>query len=244
MRFSFASAFAFSTLFLGALSAPTGDVLNGVSGVSGLTQSAGSLTKTYSSTTEKTTTVTKNETVYSVVQTLYSNVQQHTSSINKTVAAVPAQASEDDKKTALIDIKADIKSITSLIVDASVKVGKIEVNADVDVSAIVSLVVKLVLEIVATLQGVVAVLGGSKFSSSSTFSLSDADKSPAIAGLLGSVLTLLVHAISALLLALQDILGDVIATVWSIVSGLLPFVGDILVGLGEVLKGDCNCLTL
>lgn len=162
MRFSFASAFALSSLFLGALAAPTGDVLSGVSGVSGLTQ-AGSLTKTYSS-TEKTTTIIKNETVYSVVSTLYTNVQQYTSSINKTVEAVPAQPSEEDKKKALIEIKADIKSIASLIVDASVKIGKIEVSADVDVSAIVSLVVKLVFEIVATLQHVVAILGGSKFS--------------------------------------------------------------------------------
>lgn len=239
MRFSFASAFAFSTLFLGALSAPTGgDALGAVSGLTGSQTSQ--LTKTYS---EKTTTVSKNETVYSVVQTLYTNVQSHTSSINKTVAAVPEQPTEQDKKSALIEVKADIKSIASLMVDASVKIGKIEVDANVDVSAIVSLVVKLVFEIVYTLQGVVAVLGGSKFYHSLVPSLQDANSdSLAILTLLGSVVHLLVNALVSLLLALQDILGDVIATVWSLVSSLLPFVGDILVGLGDVLKGDCGCI--
>lgn len=222
MRFSFASTFAFGALFLGAFAAPTGEVLNGVSGLTSGQTSQLTQTSSY----EKTTTVTKNETVYSVVNTLYSNVQQHTGSINKTCSGVPEKPSQQDKQTALISIKADIKSIASLIVDASIKVGKLEVNADVNVSVIVDLVVKLVFEIVATLQVIVATLGGT------------------ITVLLGSVLTLLVHAISALLLALQDILGDVIATVWSIVSGLLPFVGDVLIGLGDVLKGDCGCLAL
>ncbi|KAK7611760.1 hypothetical protein BKA81DRAFT_403501 [Phyllosticta paracitricarpa] len=219
MRFSFASAFALSSLFLGAFAAPAGDLTNPTS----LVQSAaGSLTQGQTTTT-KNTTVSQgsDKTVFSYMETVYSNVQEHTGAINKTISGYNADtASDSEKKNVITVVKTEVKSIVSILVQASVEIGKIGISANVDVSGVVSLVVKLLVEIISTLLNVVSVLGTT------------------INDLLGNVLTLLVHAVTQLLSALVPIVGDVVKTVFSIVSGLIPAVGDVLVGLGELLQGE------
>lgn len=219
MRFSFASAFALSSLFLGALAAPTGDLTNPTS----LVQSGvSSLIEGQNTTTTNTTIIQGSEkTVYSYMETVFSNVQQHTGIINKTLSDYNADsASDSEKKNVTTVVQTEVKSIVSILVQASAEVGKISVSANVDVSGVVSLVVKLLVEIISTLLDVVSVLGTT------------------INDLLGNVLTLLIHAVTQLLSALVPIVGDVVKTVFSIVSGLIPAVGDVLVGLGELLQSE------
>ncbi|OJD40421.1 uncharacterized protein BKCO1_1000277 [Diplodia corticola] len=142
MKFSFASAFALSSLFLGALAAPTMDVSNDL----------------IARTDVKADAVAQ-ITVLSVLTELQADVEVHTAKINSTCSGLSTglDLNVDLKTAAIVAIKAELTAIIDVVTSATVKLQGCEAGADVDV--VVGLVVKLVLEILFTLNASCKILG-------------------------------------------------------------------------------------
>ncbi|GME46865.1 hypothetical protein GTA08_BOTSDO11621 [Neofusicoccum parvum] len=145
MRFSFAAAFALSSLFMGALSAPTTEV--GLDVV---------LPKDIEARDAGVTTV------YSVLTDVYGQIQVHTGKINGTYAGFTKSPSQSQKNTAMASIKIELSGICDTLTSATTKLHGCEAGAESEV--IIGLIAKIILEIIYTINGCVLILGTSVLS--------------------------------------------------------------------------------
>ncbi|KAB2574547.1 hypothetical protein BFW01_g6471 [Lasiodiplodia theobromae] len=138
MRFSIATAaFALSSLFMGAVAAPTNSDL---------------ITRTD-------VQADVDVTVLSVLTDLKAQVEVHTGNINSTCGGLGLglDVEVDLSTPAIVSIKAEITAIIDVITTATAKIQGCEAGADV--SVIVDLALKIVLEILFTLNASVKIVG-------------------------------------------------------------------------------------
>lgn len=207
MKFSAFSLFTLSSLFIGALAAPT---------------AGASQRDVVPARVEKRAVEETCSNVIVIMKQLVTEVKTHTGAINATMSSLPvapAVMSEAEKLAIFTSVQSSCQQIVSAISTAIVSITKLEVveAVDADLDSIVAIIVELITEIVLTLKGVV-------FALEST-----------IAEVLGIVLPLLVNVIIALLQVVGVVVGDVVTLVKAVLSPVLETVGEILIGLGEFL---------
>lgn len=147
MKFSIATAaFALSSLFMGAVAAPTNNDL---------------ITRTD-------VTADVDVTVLSVLTDLKAQVEVHTGNINSTCGGLGLglDVEVDLSAPVIVSIKAEITAIIDVITTATAKIQGCEAGADV--SVIVDLALKIVLEILFTLNASVKIVGVGKLKRLST----------------------------------------------------------------------------
>ncbi|KAL0256273.1 hypothetical protein SLS55_008666 [Diplodia seriata] len=210
MKFSIASAFALSSLFLGGFAAPTKDTSSDLIARTDVQADV-------------------QVTVYSVLTELEAQVELHTAKINSTCGGLSGglDLDVDLRTTAIVAIKAELNAICDVITTATAKLHGCEAGADVEV--VVGLVVKIVLEILFTLNGVVKIIGVVALT------------------LLSFTINLVISVIANLLLVVEGIVGGVLGLAWGFIHVcldiVLPGLGQLFVGLGVTLHGECGCVS-
>lgn len=178
--------------------------------------------------------------VTSIIQSLLADVKSIDTSINSTSTSISSSSTAADKLAAEASISEAINALAARIVEATtatkslvlVKKRTLE-ERQTDLSSLAGSVYALLVEISSTLNGVITAVGlsGKSFIHYSYCPPASKVLTPSRAGLIGGSLGPLVASLSALLLALESVVDNLLALVKELLDGLLTGLSAALAGL-------------